>query len=304
MLLRLSRATFVMAGGLTEQALWRTATRLAMDAAHVLAPFALLLMGAALVASWAQTGPLLALEPLKPDLARLNPATGLRRLTSGRTLFDGAKAILKLLVLAGAGVVALHAMLPRLLATAHAAPMAILRSLVEDTAALGLRLAVVLGLIAVADLVFTRREFARRMRMSRRELKDEVKHREGDPRIRARLRELRVQLLKRSRALRNTRQADVLLTNPTRFAVALRYTHGEMEAPLLVAKGAGKIAAAMRALAQRNRIVVVQSPALTRQLFRYVDVEQTLPPQFHAEVARIIVWVFAQRQRAAAGASA
>jgi flagellar biosynthetic protein FlhB len=77
-----------------------------------------------------------------------------------------------------------------------------------------------------------------------------------------------------------------------------------MEAPLLVAKGAGKIAAAMRALAQRNRIVVVQSPALTRKLFRYVDVEQTLPAQFHAEVARIIVWVFAQRQRAAAGASA
>lgn len=304
-LLALARSAFVAAPAVAhEAALWPVATALAVDAARLLAPFWLVLLAAAVLASLAQTGPLLALQPLQPDLSRINPAAGLRRLLSVRTLFDGGKALVKLAVLVAAGALALQAMLPRLLAGAGQPPLQILRRLVQDTADLGLRLAIVLGLVAALDFAFTRREFANRMRMSRRELKDEFKHREGDPRIRARMRELRQQLLKRSLALRNTRNADVVLTNPTHFAVALRYVHGEMDAPRVVAKGAGVLAAAMRRLAHRHRVTVVHSPALTRRLFRAVDIEQALPPQFHAEVARIIVWVFAMRERRSAGAVA
>jgi flagellar biosynthetic protein FlhB len=151
--------------------------------------------------------------------------------------------------------------------------------------------------VAGADVVFTRRDFARQMRMSRRELKDEYKNREVDPRIRARLRELRRELLKRSRSLRNTRNADVVLTNPTHVAVALQYRHGEMEAPRVVAKGAGQLAAAMRAIAGRHEIVVVQNPPLARRLFREAPLDAYLPVSFHAEVARIMVWVLAMRQQ-------
>jgi flagellar biosynthetic protein FlhB len=114
-------------------------------------------------------------------------------------------------------------------------------------------------------------------------------------------------MLRRSQSLKNTRDADVVLTNPTHFAVALRYVHGEMPAPRVVAKGAGQLAAAMREIAARHRVVVVQNPPLARRLFREAALDDYIPASFHAEVARIIVWVLAARQqqaRAAAGGAA
>jgi flagellar biosynthetic protein FlhB len=160
-----------------------------------------------------------------------------------------------------------------------------------------MKMALILALIAAVDWMYTRREFSKKMKMSRRELKDESKNREGDPRIRARLRELRREALKRTLTVRNTRDADVLLTNPTHVAVALRYSHGEMSSPQLVAKGAGRVAGAMRKIASEHNIPIVQNPALARRLFRELAVEQHVPQAMYAEVARIIVWVFAMRER-------
>jgi flagellar biosynthetic protein FlhB len=132
--------------------------------------------------------------------------------------------------------------------------------------------------------------------MSRKEVRDEHKEREGDPRIRARLRELRREALRRSMAARRTASADVLLTNPTHYAVALRYVHGEMQSPQLVAKGAGSLAASMREIAARHRVPVVQNPPLARELYRSLEVDHHVPPALYAQVARILVWVFAMRE--------
>lgn len=283
------------------------ASDIVLSAAAVVLPFMLVLMVAAVLGNLLQTGVILSVEPLKMDFDRVNPATGLKRLFSMRTLFDGFKACIKLVVLVTAAWLALESLLPQFYALAALSPAAFLRTLVADVADLGLKMALVLGLIAALDLAYTRREFGQKMRMSRRELKDEHKNREGDPRIRARLRELRTEMLKRSKALRNTRSADVVLTNPTHYAVALRYVHGEMDAPQLVAKGAGQLAASMREIAFRHRIAVVRSPALARRLFRELDIDQSVPASFHADVARVIVWVFAmraQQRRGTAGAGA
>jgi flagellar biosynthesis protein FlhB len=182
-------------------------------------------------------------------------------------------------------------------------PGGLMRALLDELSSLGLKLALVLWLIALLDLFYIRRSFAKKMRMSSTEFKDEIKQRDGDPRIRSRLRELRREMRKRTGALGNTRKADVLITNPTHVAVALRYEHGKMAAPELVAKGAGVLAAAMRAIAARHGIPVVQSPSLARRLFRELDVERPLPPQYFAEVARIVVWVLAMK-RARDGAQA
>jgi flagellar biosynthesis protein FlhB len=277
-------------------ALWAVVSELAAAAASVLWPLFAAVLLAAIVASVAQTGMVFSFEPLGLDFSRLNPATGLRRIFSLRTLFDGGRACVKLAVLSLAAWLALRALLPQFQALSAAGPAEFARVLVQDVAGLGLRIALGLALVACADLAFTRREFGQRMRMSRRELKDEYRNREGDPRIRSRLRELRRELLKRTRSLRNTRDADVVLTNPTHYAVALRYVHGEMDAPRVVAKGAGQLAAAMREIAARHRVVVVQNPPLARRLFREAPLDATLPASFHAEVARIIVWVLAMRR--------
>jgi flagellar biosynthetic protein FlhB len=262
----------------------------------LLAPLFGVLVLAAVVASLVQTGPLLALEPLKPDWNRVSPATGWKRVMSLRTLFDAVRAVAKLVLLVAVVWAAIAALVPQFFRVALLGPAAQARMLVDDTASLGFRLVLALALVAAVDWAWTRRDHAKRMRMSRREIQDEWKNREGDPRIRNRLREIRREMLKRTRSLHRTKDADLVVVNPTHLAVALRYRHGEMAAPVLLAKGAGGMAAAMRAVAARHRIPVVRHRALARQLYTGAALEQPIPPEAYAPVARLMAWVLAMRE--------
>jgi flagellar biosynthetic protein FlhB len=261
------------------------------------APFFVTVMLAAIAGNVLQTGPILSFEPLKADFDRINPVNGLKRLFSMRVLFDAARALVKLGLLSLVAFLGLEALAGQFYALPSLSPVGYLRTLLNDLASLGLKMALILGSIALVDLMYTRHAFAKKMRMSQRELKDEAKQREGDPRIRARMRELRREMLKRSQALQQTRNADVLITNPTHLAVALKYEHGRMASPQLLAKGAGHLAAAMRDIAARHRIPVVQNPPLARRLFSDLPVDHPVPPELYAQVARIIVWVFAMREK-------
>lgn len=301
---RFDQALFARAAQVdaTPAALWSIVAHSIRAMLTLAAPWLLTLVVAAVAGNLMQTGPILSIEPIKADWNRINPATGLKNLFSTRTLFNGARAVVKLVLLAWVVVAALESLVPDFYVLASLPPAGIVRHLLADLASLGLKLALALCLIAAVDAMYTRREFAKKMRMSRRELKDEHKHREGDPGIRARLRELRREMLKRSRSLQKTRDADVLITNPTHVAVALRYVHGEMESPQLVAKGAGVLAAAMREIAARHRIPVVRNPPLARRLFHELPLDRHVPPELYAQVARIIVWVLAMRDARAASA--
>ena len=303
-LLQVVQATLVQAAQVGPQGLWSLVARATEETLVVLLPFLLLLPLAAVLGAMAQTGFVFSVHPLQMDFQRLNLAAGFQRLFAMRTLFDGFRACAKLLVLGAVAFLALQVVLPQFHALSAMPAATFLHTAAGDLSGLGLKMALALLVVSLLDMAFTRHEFGRKMRMSRRELKDEYKNREGDPRIRVRLRELRRELLRRSQALRNTRNADVVLTNPTHYAVALRYVHGEMEAPRVVAKGAGQLAAAMREIAARHRVVVVQNPPLARRLFRESAIDDSIPADTHAEVARIIVWVFALRQASGRGAGA
>jgi flagellar biosynthetic protein FlhB len=292
-----------------DQALLASAGRIELDMAVVApllaqvlqftllqaVPFFATLLVAAIFSNLIQTGPVLSLHPLKPDWNRLNPIAGFKRMFSLRMLFLALRALLKLAFLTAVAYAAIKALLPQFYRLAGLSPVGVVRTMLDDFSSLGLQLSAMLAFIALLDLLYSRREFAKTMRMSHRDMKDESKNREGDPRIRARLRELRRETLKRSLALRNTGSADVLITNPTHVAVALRYVHGEMTSPEMVAKGKGLMAAAMRQIAARHRIPVVQNPPLARALFAEMTIDQQVPTAHYAAVARIVVWVFAQR---------
>lgn len=305
-LFRLDQLLLLQAGRIevTSTVMWSLIQRMIRDTLLLAAPFLAALVISAVVGNLVQTGPIFSAEPIKPDWERINPVAGFKRIFSMRTLFLAGRALLKLLLLSLVVYFALKGLLPQFFHLAGLSALGAVRALLDDFASVGLRLGGMLALIALLDLIYTRYEFAKKMRMSNKEVKDEAKHREGDPRIRARLRELRREMLKRSLALRKTRHADVLITNPTHVAVALRYVHGEMNAPQLVAKGRGFMAAAMRQIAARHRIPVVQSPSLARALYRELGIDQHVQPDLYASVARIIVWVFARRDAMNAGASA
>lgn len=295
---RLDQALLLKAGSIdgSPAVLWELIATVLRSSLSLAAPFFVTLLLAAVLGNLAQTGPVLSIQPIKPDWSRVNPATGFKRVLSVRTLFLGLRALLKLALLGGVVFFALKSLVPHFYALAGLSALGAVRTLLADLAALGLKIAFMLWAIAVLDALYARREFARQMRMSHREVKDELKQREGDPRIRARLRELRRELLKRTLALRNTRNADVVITNPTHVAVALRYVHGQMASPQLLAKGAGPVAAAIRRIAERHGIPVVQNPSLARKLFHELSIDQSVPPALYAPVARILVWVYAMRE--------
>lgn len=243
-------------------------------------------------------------HPLKPDFSRLHPAQGLARVFTLRSVHEALRAVLKLALLGTAVALWGAQRLDDARRAALLAPGPLARLAIETVGALLALLAGVFALLALLDYALQRRQFLRQMRMSRREIREEHKEREGDPRIKARLRELRLEWLRRARSLERVRAADVLLVNPTHYAVALAYRHGEMPAPAITARGAGEMAQRMRREAQRRGVPVVEHPPLARALFAAREADGFVPEACFADVARILRWVYAVRQAASRAGSA
>lgn len=268
-------------------------------ALSTVAPVLFVLWITALLVSALQARGVFSAEPLKPDFSRLNPANGLKRVFSRKSLHELWRSVAKITVLVLVAVSWAHNHLPEILRL-PARPLAMVRS---GIALFGSALALLAGVIlvfALVDWLLNRHEFMRTMRMSKREIKDEHKEREGDPRIKSRLRELRLEWLKRARQLAKVRSADVLLTNPTHYAVALEYRHGEMPAPMITARGAGEMAQRMREQARRHSVAIVEHPSLARALFAVHGSEAFVPEEHFMSVARILKWVYAARRAAGA----
>lgn len=262
------------------------------EALRILAPLLLALVVVAVVAQLVQSrGLVFSTKPLKPDFTRLNPVQGFKKLLSVRLLYEAVKSVMKLTALIAVTWVSLESLLPLALQLSQRSTGALLWQLVESSGGLLAKLCAVLLVFTLADLMFTRWDFMRNLRMSRREMEDEHKNREGDPRIKNRLREIRLQFLQRSRSVRQVPQAQVVITNPTHVAVALKYEHGVTPAPLLVAKGAGLLAAQIRREARRAGVPIVHSPRLARALFKSVQQDGYVPQEWYPPVARILVWL-------------
>lgn len=262
-----------------------------------LAPLLLALMVLGILASLLQTGPVFSFEPLRPDFKRLNPVTGLKRLFSKRALYDAIKTLIKLALLVGVLIAVLWEMLPSLPGLTRLSPKAIGNEAARFLSYALIAMTAGLFVIAVVDLVYTRWEYLQKMRMSRRELKDEFRRREGDPQIRSKRRELQQALRKRAASVRDVKSADVLITNPQHFAIALTYQREKMPAPKVVAKGAGELALRMREAAFRYRVAVVEQPPLARLLFHEVEIGGYVPEQTFPVVAGILRRIYAAKSR-------
>lgn len=253
----------------------------------IVLPFAGIGIAFAVLGNMVQTGPIFSGEPIKPKFERINPVAGFKRVYNKRILFEAFKSIVKLVffgVVAYSFFVSLWPTIPAL-AVADAAEQ--MRWLADHGIALLVRLGLALVVVGLLDLVFTRWQFSRQMMMSRRELKEEVKRREGDPQIRAKIRQLQRENLKQARSVGRVRDADVLITNPEHYAVALRYERTRMDAPVVLAKGTDAWALKMRIMAGRHSIPVFERRKLARLLFRRSTVDQPIPTEAFIDVARV-----------------
>jgi flagellar biosynthetic protein FlhB len=269
-----------------------------LDALTTLGPLLVMVVVAAIVSGILQFGVVFTTHPIKPDWERVNPMAGFKRIFSGRALFEARKNVAKLVLFSVVLTLTVLALLPTLIGLLYSDHKGYAAVLIDTTSSVASWLLLALLAVALVDMVYSRREYARKMMMSRRDLKDEYKHREGDPKVKARIRELQSEMRRKSKSLGNVKTADVLITNPTHLAVALSYRHGEMAAPQITAKGAGDMVEAMKKIARRHGVLIVENRPLARALYRQQR-DSSVPEQHYAQVARILLWVQEVRQRRA-----
>ncbi len=229
-----------------------------------------------------------------PDFSKLNPANGLSRVFSIQGLFELVKSVAKFTLIGAIAGIFVWRHLGDLMALgtqASGPAIARLSGLVVGTLEWG---AAALVLIAAIDAPYQRWNFMRQMKMTRQEVRDEYKQSEGRPEVKARIRRLQQEMSQR-RMLEKVPTADVVVTNPTHYAVALKYESAKMRAPVVVAKGAGEIAASIRDLALKNRVPLVSAPPLARALYRSVDLDSEIPVPLYAAVAKVLTYIYQLR---------
>jgi flagellar biosynthetic protein FlhB len=243
-----------------------------------------------------QHGLLWTTEPLVPKLSKISPGAGLKRLFSKQTIGTLVKGLAKLAIVGAAVAAAVWPERDRL-GLLPALEVGALAGYLDHLALKLLGTAVaVLAVVAIADWVYQRQSWLAKHRMSLREIKDEHKQMEGDPHIKGKLRQLRLQKSKK-RMMARVPEATVVIANPTHFAVALKYEAG-MSAPLCLAKGADLIALRIRTLAEENRVPVVENPPLARALYATAEIDREIPSEHYRAVAEVIGYVMKLKRRA------
>jgi flagellar biosynthesis protein FlhB len=248
------------------------------------------------LASLAQTGPVISGHSLTPDLEKINPLKGMKRIFGARAWQELIKAILKVLIVGGVTSVIIWPVMNDAVSMVGISIPAITELLHEDTRRLLVAVVSVLFVFAAADYGLQYFQIMKQLRMSKQEIKDEYKQTEGDPHIKARLRELRMQRA-RKRMMAQVPTADVVITNPTHFAIALEYKQDKSGAPVVVAKGLDRIALKIREIAKDNEVPIVENPPLARALYDTVELDEEIPEQHYKAVAEIISYVFSLNRK-------
>lgn len=249
------------------------------------------LVAAGLVANFVQVGFLYAPKQLIPKLEKLNPFTGFGKFFNVRTAAELVKSVLKLVIVGYIAYLTLRGRWQELLALPYLTPLGIVTAVSGLVFVIWLRIVIAMVVLGVLDYGFQRWRYEMDLRMTTQEAKEEMKQAEGDPRIRQRIRAVQRQLAMQ-RMMREVPTADVIITNPTMYAVAIRYDMAKMEAPAVVAKGMRLVAQRIREIAVANDVPIVERPELARGLFKVIEVGDAVPERFFRAVAEVLAFVY------------
>ncbi len=230
-------------------------------------------------------------KPLKPKPSKINPASGFKRIFSINSVVELFKSIIKL-VLIGAIVYSFIKDKVFLLFSLYDMPLMQAVKLMGDTIInLGIRVSSVYIIIAFADFLYQKWKFHKDMKMTKQEVKDEYKNSEGDPAVKSKIKSKMMEVSRR-RMMQALPQADVVITNPTHYAVAIKYEPKEREAPYVIAKGEGYLAQKIKDVAKDNHIEIVENKPVARMLYHNVDIGESVPPELYQAVAEILAFVY------------
>jgi flagellar biosynthetic protein FlhB len=257
----------------------------------VISPIFMVSLVAGLAVNYFQVGFLFTTESLTPQFKRLNPAEGFKKIVSKKAIFELIKSLLKITLVGIVAYLFVRSNLESLLMTLYMDAAGLWDTVLSLTLALSLRIAVVFLSLSVMDYVYQRYEHNQNLKMSKHELKEEFKQMEGDPHLKAKLREQQ-RSISMQRMMQEIPNATVVITNPTELAIALRYRDGEDEAPLVVAKGAALMAKRIRDAAREHNIPLIENKPVARMLYDQVEPGQAIPVDLYQAVAEILALVY------------
>ena len=264
----------------------------AKGAALIIGPILAIAWFVAVMADFIQVGPLIAVAPLVPKLDKLNPTKYFKNIISIKTLFELFKNIVKVIILGYIGWMVYKDHIETILMLASVdnnfAVMIEFGKLITEFI---FKACIAFLVIAAADYGVTKWKFLKDQKMSFKEIKDEYKNSEGDPNVKAQLRQRRMQMLQQG-AMDAVPTADFVVTNPTHVACALKYVAEEMDSPMLIAKGTELIAKKIISIAKEHNVPVIENPPVARALFKMVDINQSIPPELYKAVAEILMFVY------------
>nr|WP_296437975.1 flagellar biosynthesis protein FlhB [uncultured Acetatifactor sp.] len=230
-------------------------------------------------------------EPLRPKFSKLNPISGFKKIFSANAMVELVKSIAKILLIGYVCYSYLKDKWPILFNLYDVSLMQALQIVAETVTDLGIRVAVFYMVLAFADYAYQKFKFSKDMKMTKQEVKEEYKQQEGDPQVKGKIKQ-KMRETSMKRMMQSLPQADVVITNPTHYAVAIKYDPQVADAPLVIAKGEDYLAARIKEVAKENNIEIVENKPLARMLYANVDIGQAVPPELYQAVAEVLAFVY------------
>ncbi len=278
-------------GGLSVQAAAGLIASVTLKSLIIMLPFMAFGFVVTLLVSIVQVGWKVSTKPMKPELSKLNPLNGFKRIFSKDSLFELVKSILKIVIIIYIAYTSIKDNANDLFALYDLGlnqAVALVGTLIINT---GIKISIVYLVIGLADFIYQKHKFNEDMKMTKQEVKDEYKNTEGDPQIKGRQRR-KMQEVSQKRMMQDVPKADVVITNPTHFAVALKYEAKVSSAPVVLAKGEDYLAQKIKEVARENKIEIVENKPLARMLYHNVDVGAEIPPELYQAVAEVLAAVY------------
>ncbi|MBA2937822.1 flagellar biosynthesis protein FlhB [Paenibacillus sp. CGMCC 1.16610] len=257
----------------------------------ILGPIFLLAVIIAFIANYAQVGFMFIGDPLMMKFNKINPLEGFKRIFSLRTVMEFLKSMLKMTIIGYVVYTTLMGEKAKLLGLGHAPLESTFSFIAAVTLKLGIKIGAVLIVLAIFDYIYQKYEHEKSLRMSKQDIKDEYKKSEGDPLIKGKIRSKQRQMAMQ-RMMQEVPKADVIITNPTHFAVALKYDSTNMQAPTVIAKGADYVALKIKEVAKNNGIITMENKPLARAIFAQVEIGDSIPAELFQAVAEVLAYVY------------
>ena len=260
------------------------------------APFAAVIIFAGIFASVLQVGVLITFKAISPKFNKISPLTGLKRLFSSQSLADFLKSMAKLIIVGFVGYLTYIEKITELNGLSVSTPESILIYNFTVVAEVAGKIVLALVAIAIFDYFYQRWHHEQQLMMTKQEVKDETKQTEGDPQLKARIRQIQREM-SNARMMQEVPKADAVIVNPTHFSVAILYDRDVMSAPEVIAKGADHLALRMRTVARENNVPILERPELARDLYANVEIGDDIPERFYKAIAEILAFVYRLRKR-------